>query len=175
MTQNKDPRNTEDNLQHSPLPDESPRRREVREAGAAGVQKNDTLLASPAMDDTAYWAPGAGPKELLMKHQMSGAQDAHTRWTVDEATKTITIEQETHIGKPFISTSLLTDLVLIVLHREGVVAYNDDNQNSWKPVRTDYKVFVRLGDLRLLAEVWQQMPFAGAVQSTIELYPVTEV
>lgn len=179
MSQSKDPRNT-------PGPDIDPSdafldaltERSVAES-KANLASGGRVLESVFDDPTVLAAldrvqSGTAPKEILMKHQMSGAEDAHTRWFVDEEQKTITIEQETHMGKPFISTSLLTSLVLVVMHREGVIAYNDETRKSWTPVRTDYTVFVRLGALRLRAEVWQQKPFASATQSTIEFYPVTE-
>ncbi len=152
MTQNKDPRST---------PGTEP-------------EPSDAFLESPSEKAASDSASIMGPREILMKHQFSGAHDARTRWAIDTETKTLTIEQETYGGKPYISTSLLTDLVLVILHREGVIAYNSDTEESWTPVRTDWKVRVKLGTVNLRAEFWQQNSFAGARQSTIELYPVME-
>ncbi len=143
---------------------------------AAGGRIIESVFNDPVVREVlARQEDGAVPPdahEILMKHQFSGAHDARTRWSIDD--KTLTIEQETYGGKPFISTALLTDLVLVILHREGVIAYNDDTQESWSPVRTDWKVRVKLGPVTLRAEFWQQNSFAGTRQSTIDFFLMTE-
>jgi hypothetical protein len=114
--------------------------------------------------------------KLVLKHQMSGAFDAWTTFSIDAAAKTVEIEQRTPMGKPFLSASKLAELVLDWLPQQfDVNAFNNDDVDSWVPSRTEWTLFVRMGEIRLRAVVWKHHPTSsGDPRSTVELYPELE-
>ena len=114
--------------------------------------------------------------KLILKHQMSGALDAWTSYSVDTETKTVEIEQRTPMATPFLSSSKIAELVVNWLPSElDVVAFNDDDTGSPNPRHTPWTLFVRLGEVRLRAVVWKHRPEPGGEpRSTVELYPVPE-
>lgn len=114
--------------------------------------------------------------KLIFKHQMSGAIDAWTSFSIDAAAKTVEVEQRTPLGKPFLSTSKLAELVLEWLPQQfDVHAFNNDDVRSWIPDRTEWMIFVRMGEVRLRAAVWKHHPGPGGEpRSSVELFPVPE-
>lgn len=110
--------------------------------------------------------------KILQKHMMSGAKDALVDFEVDVEQKIVSISMRTSGGKPFLSSSLLESLIFWTLPQaHDCVAFNDDNADSWRPKRTDWKIFVTVGELRFRAEAWHQIPSGGVPQRTIELFP----
>lgn len=116
--------------------------------------------------------------KLIFKHQMSGALDAWTSFSIDAAAKTVEVEQRTPMGEPFVSASKLAELVLEWLPQQfDVRAFNNDDVKSWAADRTEWTIFVRMGGARprLRAVVWKHRPGPGGEpRSTVELYPAPE-
>jgi hypothetical protein len=112
-------------------------------------------------------------KQILLKQWMSGAKDAMTQYHLDAEAQIIEVEQITLMGESFLSTSMLESLILRQLPRdEGIEAFNDDDVDSFTPARTPWKIYIRMGELRLRAVVWKHRPERPGVQrSTVELYP----
>lgn len=110
-------------------------------------------------------------RHLLMKHQMSGAKDALIDFEIDTEEKIVEISMRTNGGKPFLSSSLLESLIFLVLPgSHECIAFNDDTVDSWTPKRTDWKIFVTVGELRFRVEAWNQLSSGGVPQRTIELF-----
>ena len=115
--------------------------------------------------------------KLILKHQMSGAFDAWTSFSIDAAAKTIEVEQRTPMGEHFLSTSKLAELVLEWLPQQfSVHAFNSDDVQSWAADRTEWTIFVQLDEARRMrAVVWKHRPGPGGEpRSTVELYQLPE-
>ncbi len=108
---------------------------------------------------------------LLMRHQLSGARDALVDYEIDAEQKIVSISMRTNGGKPFLSSSLLESLIFWTLPQaHDCVAFNDDHVDSWTPKRTDWKIFVTIGDVRFRVLAWNQIPSGGVPQRTIEFF-----
>jgi inhibitor of KinA sporulation pathway (predicted exonuclease) len=143
------------------------------------LSEDDEFLASRTamFSDGEDWRKTMIPKsKILLKHQMTGAADAVVEWSVDHDNKIIEITMVAAASqKPFLSTSLLESAILRLMP-EGVIAYNDDDVDSWTPKRTPWEVFVTVGDFRMQAVFWHhRKDMSGKEQPlTIELYPFVE-
>lgn len=112
--------------------------------------------------------------KIIFKHQMSGAIDAWTSFSIDAVAMTVEVEQRTPLGKPFLSTSKLAELVLEWLPQQfNVHAFNNDHVRSWIPDRTEWTIFVHIGEVWLRAVVWKHHPGPGGEpRSSVELFPI---
>lgn len=111
--------------------------------------------------------------QIVFKHQMSGASDAETDCVIDRETKTIVITQKNLRDQPFISSTHLITQIMRMLP-DDIVAHNNDDVQSWTPVRTDWTIFVRLGELRFRAVFWNHMAGTCGENRTVELYLAPE-
>ena len=112
----------------------------------------------------------------LLKHSMSGAADGLIDWDIDFENKSIEVISRTAANqKPFLSSANMEHLALI-LKRDGIIIYHDDDVDSWTPQCTPWRVFVSVGDIRFRMVCWHhRKDVSGHEQPmTVELYPVTE-
>jgi hypothetical protein len=107
-------------------------------------------------------------KQILLKHSMSGAQDAMTEYVINHDLKFVMATMDTHLEKPFISSSLLIRLAQVIERDDGVIAYNNDDVDSFQPVLANYTVIVTCGDVYFRADIWRQR----MSQWDVQLFPV---
>jgi hypothetical protein len=112
----------------------------------------------------------------LLKHSLSGAADGLIDWEIDFEKKAIEVKSLTAAARnPFVSSANMEHLAHI-LERDGIIIWHDDDVASWTPLRTPWKVFVTVGDIRLRMVCWHHRKNAHDCEQplTFELYPVNE-
>lgn len=111
---------------------------------AAIIAKNDALLRQQAMDDNAYWLKAdKAQRQIILKHQFSGASDSHIASEIDHERKTIFIEVEHDAGR--VPVTQIAQFVVNGLDLGGEVAYDDDTGESYQCRRTPWRIVIRSG------------------------------
>lgn len=137
----------------SNLPPESERYSVLR---AAIIAKSEALRRAQLEADRAYWLrPDKQQQRIILKHQMSGAQDAHIKVEVDAANKVIYVEIDHNDGR--IPVSLLAFHILQWVDLGGEATYDDDTAGGWTCRRTPWRIAIKSGPYRARLVITKQL------------------
>lgn len=137
------------------------------------------LAKDAGTDDSAAgihpW-PQFETRQILLRHQISSANDALADVTIDVVGKVILVSMKTLDGKPFFSADLLAGFIFTQLEQTmGVVAYDDDTLPEWTPKRTDWRLVAGIGGINFVVKAIKRRPFADPNDASfvIELFPAS--
>ncbi len=111
--------------------------------------------------------------EVIVKHTASSASDARIQYEIDAEKKAILLSMTDHHGAPLFSSSALEYFVArVLMHDHEIEAYDVDSATiSRYARRSEWSVFVDIGDQRFLGKIIRNRATPTDGQTIIELYP----
>ena len=109
--------------------------------------------------------------DVLIKHMASCASDALVDYEIDWPAKVLTVSMRPQRGKTlFFSSSVLASLADYLAHKDraGIEIRDVDQDNSFRPLRTPWRVVVVIGAVKYQARIIRQCSINHR-ETTVEL------